>query len=108
MVFMMRERCEQARQCGSGSGRISWLTPIITALLLGAAASWVDFHMDEPIVLCGFVFLFSAACGMAFPPRRAWICALVIAGSLPIYFILGRRLNVRPHWPPAEIHATNW
>jgi hypothetical protein len=28
--------------------------------------------------------------------------------SLPIYFIFGRLLNVRPHWPPAEIQATNW
>jgi hypothetical protein len=77
--------------------------PIMVALVLGAAGSWVDFHADEPTVLCAFVLLFGAACGTAFGLRRSWPCGIVLGASLPIYYLLGRSLGFRPHWPPREI-----
>jgi hypothetical protein len=82
---------------------ISRIIPIVVALVLGAAGSWVDFHSDEPIVLCAFVMLLGAACGAAFGLRRAWPCGIVLGASLPIYYLLGRSLGFRPHWPPREI-----
>ena len=81
----------------------SRILPILAALVLGAAGSWVDFHTDEPLVLCAFVMLCGAACGAAFGLRRSWPCGILIGASLPIYFLLGRSLGFRPHWPPHEI-----
>jgi hypothetical protein len=81
----------------------SRILPIVAALALGAAGSWVDFHTDEPTVLCAFVMLLGAACGTAFGLRRSWPCGLILGASLPIYYLLGRSLGFRPHWPPHEI-----
>ncbi len=81
----------------------SRLLPIVAAAVLGAAASWVNFHTDEPTVLCAFVMLFGAACGAAFGLRRSWPCGLILGASLPIYYMFGRSLGFTPHWPPHEI-----
>jgi hypothetical protein len=53
--------------------------------------------------LCAFMMLFGAVCGAAFGLRRAWPCGIVLGASLPIYYLLGRSLGFRPHWPPREI-----
>ena len=81
----------------------SRILPIVAALVLGAAASWVDFHTDEPLVLCAFVMLFGAICGAAFGLWRAWPCGIVLGASLPIFYLLGRWVGFSPHWPPHEI-----
>jgi hypothetical protein len=86
-----------------------WSAPVAAALILAVAASWIDFHTDEPTVLCGFVLLLGAACGAAFGLRRAWLCALLIGFCLPLYYSFAHSLlHARPHWPPHEIGNTNW
>jgi hypothetical protein len=81
----------------------SLIFPIMVAIVLGLAGSWVDFHVDEPTVLCAFVMLCGAACGAAFGLRRSWPCGIVLGASLPIYYLLGRSQGFHPHWPPREI-----
>jgi hypothetical protein len=90
-------------------GDPGWSAPIAVALILAVAASWIDFHTDEPTVLCGFVLVFGAACGAAFGLRRAWLCALLIGACLPLYYSFAHvLLHAWPHWPPHEIGNTNW
>jgi len=90
-------------------GDLGWSAPVAAALFLAVAASWIDFHTDEPTLLCGFVLLFGAACGAAFGLRRGSLCALLIGACLPLCYSLAHTLlHARPHWPPHEIGNTNW
>ena len=87
---------------------LTWIWPVTVALMLGACASWINFHTDEPLVLCAFVMLLAAGCGAAFPVRRSWLCGIVIGGSISIYYLIGYRLGVRPHWPRSEWAPADW
>jgi hypothetical protein len=81
---------------------------MIVALMLGGCASWINFHTDEPLVLCAFVMLLAAGCGAAFPARRSWLCGIVIGGSISIYYLIGYRVGFRPHWPRSQWAPVDW
>lgn len=101
-VNVIRQRGAQI----AGSGFFGHIGPIIVALVFGLCGSWVDFHTDEPTVLCALMFLFGLVSGAAFGLRRGWPCGIVMGASLPLYFILKSKLGLQPTWAPEA--APEW
>ena len=97
----MRKRIEIA----SGERILRWLWPLLISLLLGLCGSWVDFHTDEETVIFAFMFFFGVAMGTAVGLRRGVVCGAVMGASLPIYFLIKRKLGIVPSWGTA---ATEW
>jgi hypothetical protein len=101
MSDMVRKRIQIARV----GGIFMWLWPLLLALLLGWWGSWIDFHTDEQTVILGAMFVFGAVVGAAAGLRRGLVCGIIMGASLPIDFIIKRKMGVTPSWGTA---VTEW
>ena len=79
---------------------MSTLSLALISALAGSFAAWIDWHNREvqPTVL---VLLVTTCFLAAFRPRQAWLCAVIVGGSVPFsYLVISPVLGLRPFEMP--------